>query len=123
MAGARLFLRRRNHPYIVGELACDGFEQAQAARVYAVVVRDEDAHRRAYAGRAAVLQPRTFARGIAPYSQQLGDLFTKSGSVLVKGTAPNYSAVGDGRLCWISPGRVSINRLRLHRRPCRSRSG
>src|SRR5438445_11127669 len=121
MTGARLFLRRRNDPDVIAELTRDGFEQPQPAGVHAVVVRGEDAHRRAYAGRAAVLQPRTCAKGIAPYSQQLGDLFTKSVSVLVKLLVHNYSAGGDGRLCWVSPGRVSLNRLRLHRWPGRGR--
>src|SRR5438445_13894511 len=36
----------------------------------------------------------------APYSQQLGDLFTRASSVLVNSLAPNYSANGDGRLGW-----------------------
>src|SRR5437879_92793 len=121
MTGARLFLRRRNHPDIVGELACDRFQQPEPARVHAIVVGDQDAHRERYGGGITLLQPRTAAEGIAPYSQQLGDLFTKSVSVLVKLLVHNYSAGGDGRLSWVSPGRVSLNRLRLHRWPGRSR--
>jgi hypothetical protein len=57
-----------------------------------------------------MLQPRTLGLGIAPYSQHLGDFFTWIVSVLVKSWTPNYSAeLGMGRLCRISPGKVSLN--------------
>src|SRR5436190_11404958 len=66
-------------------------------------------------------QLRTPRPAIAPYSQQLGDLFTWALSVLVNSQARIYRRHGDGRLHWISPGKVSLNRLRLHRWPGRSR--
>jgi hypothetical protein len=53
--------------------------------------------KRAYAGAAAMLQPRTLAPKIAPYSQQLGDFFTPRLFVVVKRNQHNY------RRGWGSP--------------------
>jgi hypothetical protein len=45
-----------------------------------------------YGGAAALPQPPTAAAKIAPYSQQLGDFFTRILSALVKHPAHIYSA-------------------------------
>src|SRR4029079_4249833 len=92
VARARLLLGRGDDPDVVAEPPRDGLEQPQAAGVHAVVVGQEDAHLTAYAGRLRMLQPRRGGGRFAPYSQQLGDLFTRIVSVLVKGCARKYSA-------------------------------
>jgi hypothetical protein len=72
--GAGLFLGRRDNPDVVAKLPHDGLEQPQSAGVHAIVVGQEDPHvARGYGGRAAKPQPKV----IAPYSQQLGDLFAR----------------------------------------------
>src|SRR6185312_5059696 len=101
VARARLLLDGGDDPHVIAELARDRLEQLQPARIHAVVVGDQDAHMRSYAGLAAMLQPpfpsvssrsRDGAeeRQNAPYSQQLGDLFTAPSSVLVKESLPKY---------------------------------
>src|SRR5205085_9768120 len=50
------------------------------------------------------------------------DLFTDVPSVLVNARAAKYRPSGDGRLVRVSPGNVSLNRLRLHRWPGRSQA-
>jgi hypothetical protein len=44
MAGARLFLGRRNDPNIVGEIARDRLKQPKATRVHPIVVGKQDPH-------------------------------------------------------------------------------
>jgi hypothetical protein len=44
MAGARLLLRRRDYPEIIGKDARDIFEKVEPARVDAVIVGQEDPH-------------------------------------------------------------------------------
>ena len=89
MARTRLLLGWSDDPDVVAELACNRLEQSQAACVDAVVIGQEDTHsqlpmRDAQTGRNCGKN--------APYSQQVGDLFTVLLSVLVKARRDIYSA-------------------------------
>ena len=69
-----------------------------------------------------MLQPRTAAARIAPYSQQLGDFFTSSSSVLVKLGEPIYSPAWGWLICWDKSRKISSNCLQAEPLARRSRA-
>ena len=126
MARAGLLFGRGDDPDVVAELARDRFEQLEPAGVHAVVVGQQDPHGERYAGwqRRCCNRERR-SDEIAPYSQHAWRfLHVASCQFLLSTWAPIYRpALGMTDLPGLSPGKVSRNRLRLHRWPGRSGGG